>query len=191
MKRIIPIALIICVVGILAYSYLGDDKGLEKEVVKEEENTDSGLGEALIIEDPRLTSVYELKGKKEILEFLDPNEMNNYEDLITLYITFLLKSISDKPSEFYEVNYQGISDYLGIYDLNDFLELNNYLVKEGITKDSKVKEVELAELKQEGNLLHSKVRISLDDGNITVSHYINYVYINQMDYLFLYSGTLI
>ena len=191
MKKLIPLLLSIIIIGILVYSYINDNSDFKNQILIEEEIENAQHGDTLIVDDPRTTSVYKLKGKKELLNYLDPSEMNNYEDLVTLYITFLLNSISNNPSDFYKVNSQGISDYLGIYDLNDFLKLHDYLIKENITTESKVKEVELVELKKEGNLLNSKIKISFDDGNIAVNHYINYVYINNMDYLFLYSNTLV
>ena len=183
MKRIIPLLLILLIIGVSIYSYINKNKN-SIQVIEEETH----YGDILIPDNPRLTSVYELKEKKNILKYLDPSEMTNYEDLVTLYVSFLLNSITDEPLMFYETNKEDIKKYLGIYNLDGFVDLNNYLIKNGVTKDSEVDYIKLLELEKEDNLLKLTILIQLNNAKLELSHYINYVYINKMNYLFLYSS---
>lgn len=190
MKRLIPIVLSLIIIGILVYSFI--NKNDINEDLDEEEivNIDGHQKDVFIPDNPRDVSVYKLIDKKNLLNYLDPSEMQNYEDLVTLYISFLLESITEDPKEYYEDNKVEIKNYLGIYEYNDFFLLNEYLINNEIVNKSIVEKVILSELKKEGNLLKAKLSIKFDTGEINVNHYINYVYIDKMSYLFLYSNSI-
>lgn len=185
MKKVIPVILILLIMGVTVYNYVNKDR-IPAPIVEQEETQ---YGDILIPENLRLSSVYELKGKKEILKYLDPSEMTNYEDLVTLYVSFLLKTVTDNPTLFYETNIDGIRNYLGIYNLKEFLVLNSYLIDSGVTENSVIDYIELIGLEKEGNLLRSTIFINLNNANLELSHCINYVYIDNINYLFLYSNS--
>lgn len=184
-KKIIPILLIVLIIIISIYSLLNNK---EVDVVKKEVEIDeTQYGDVLISEDTRLTSNYKVDNLDKVLIFIDPYEMQNYDDLLTLYAAYLPMCIDNKPEIFYEVNMLEIRKLLGIYSLDDYLVFYNQLLKQNITKGSLVDHIEVLDIVKEANLLKSSIRIHYDSTYLDTFHYLNYLYIEKESYLFLYT----
>lgn len=167
------------------YTYKNNtDKTSDIEPLEVQE--DYGYGDIVIEEDPRLYSNVKVKNIDKVLEYIDPSEMQNYSDLLTLYSLFIPKINTEYPEEFFELNQDMIKNILGIYKKEKFNELINLVKQSGVNNESIVNHIELKEIKQEGNVLKSDISIHYDNATLNLSHYINYVFIEGQSYLYIY-----
>lgn len=160
------------------------DTKRQLEEIEFNENNSGGL---IIDKYQRDISNYRVENLENILDYLDPTEMNNYNDLLTLYASYLKDCLSDNPIEYFDKNYKVIGNILGIYDKNEFINFNKNTLENGINNKSKVNYIRLNKLDPVRSLLKASVTIFYDSGEVTIEHYINYVYIGKQAHLFLYS----
>lgn len=154
--------------------------------------TEKNYGDIVIDSYQRDVSNYKVEDLDKILDYLDPAEMNNYDDLLTLYASYLPLSSTQEDSDlFYDKNYKYIGQILGIYDRNEFIELNKRLINSNITPESKVDCIRLDNLEPTRSLLKASVTFFYDTGEVCVDNYINYVYMGNQSFLFLYSDGVV
>lgn len=181
----------VLIIIILIVSFVVNTDTTEKKIQQEQEiekGIEDGHGDIVVQEETRSKSNYKVKNLQEILNYLDPSEMLNYDDLLTLYAVYISKCVSNNPGLFYEENEDTIQEILGIYNKRDFLKLHERIVQSGISENSKISHMEITKIEQNANLLKVYLNIVFDNAILNIEHYINYEYINGEPYLFIYSS---
>lgn len=187
MKKLLYVFFLIIV---LAMSIFGakykDIERDNKDSAEIEEKEELAHGDIVIEHDPREDSNYEIKNIEKVSEFLDPAETQNYKDLITLYAAFVPEVMKHQPENYYSIDKTNIENILGFYKKDSFVEFYNKAKKSSVTTESTVMYIEIKEVKKDHNLLKAAVNIHYDTGILEEVHYINYVYIEGLPYLFIY-----
>lgn len=189
MKNILGVILIVALLGISVLGFI-DNRDNKEPVLAEvadvevEEITD--YGDIRIESDTRVGTVVDVEDLDKVLKYLDPHEKQNYQDLLTVYASYLPLCATDKPSDFFSSNIKLIGNYLGLYSIEEFTSLNDLLKSKDITPSSKVSKVQLVNIHQSGAFLEATVRIFYDKAYITMSHVLDYLYVGNEAYLFLY-----
>jgi len=198
-KRLIGISLLIVLLGIVVYSHFypvyeipEETKETGTELPQSEyefyEGEEFGRhGDIIIREDQRLISTYDIEDIDLVYDYLDPADTSDYEDLLSIYISYIPKCSTQNPESFFETNREDIGNILGIYSYSEFLSLNKTLNDEGIDKDSTITGVKLVSLKEDKGLLNAHIRLFYGEATLDMSHRLDYVYFGTQPYLFIYS----
>lgn len=195
LKKTIGMVLLLLVLGISVYSHLNSNGEMVEDMEKETEETNEFYeGEEFghhdggsVSENQSEISVYEIRNIELVYDYLDPADTSYYEDLITIYASFLPLCASDNPEEFYEANKDKVADVLGIYSYDGYLALNNRLNAEGIEDKSLIDGVEMLSIKESRGLLEADMRFYFGEATLDMSHRLDYVYFGSEPYLFMYS----
>lgn len=193
MKNIIGILLIIALIAVSIMGYLSEKEEINMEftnkiIIEEElEEEVDGHHEGVLIDyDIRETSVIDIDNIEAVFKYLDPHETQNYEDLLTVYASYIPLCVSDIPKDFYKTNRQYIGDILSIYSLDEYIDFNNKIKKSGLTNNSILIKIEILNLEQKGRLLNAHTRIFYDNASLCMANMIDYVYIGKEASLFMY-----
>lgn len=189
-KNVIPIFIIIVILGISIYSVVsgGNANVNTSEVETLEEEIPFG-DNIRVPDDTRKLSNYRVENIESVLKFIDPHEMQNYDDLLTLYSSYLPLCINESPKVFFETNKFNIRELLGIYSEEKYLSFYEFITSNGVTKDSVVDYIEVVYIEKANSLLKSNVIIHFNNTSILITHYLDYLYIEQEAYLFLYASS--
>lgn len=183
--------LIVLVITISLFSVIGKDKATETIiVVEEQEETDEKIpyGDNIQLPyNPRELSNYKVVNLDSVLSFIDPHEMQNYDDLLTLYSSYIPLCINILPEQYYENNRFNIREMLGIYTLDEYLDFYNFITKNGVTKESIVDYIEVVSIERENSLLMCNIKIYFNNTTLELTHYLDYLYIEKESFLFLYA----
>lgn len=190
-KKAIPILIIIILVGMKIYSIKLDKR--QEEIAKNNipvEDYDisamhEGIGDGVKEE---YQSGYEVINIDKCQKFLDPFETYRYNDLLLLYSNYILSiaDISTDNKTFFIENERMLKDIMGIYSLEDLNILSEKISKANVSRKSVLKDIEILDIVQEGNLLKSKINITYSETNLEIEHYLSYVYIENISNLYIY-----
>lgn len=189
-KNILGILLLVLV---LVMSILGRSDEMaavvpEHEVATNEEEEEMFGHGGVLVEYTRDDTVVPIEGFEMVDAYLDPHEKQRYEDLLTVYSSYLPLCASYNPQVFFDANSSNIGRYLGVYHADEFAEINQRMLENKIGKESNVDRIRMLDLQQNGRLLNAHIRIYYGEATIDMSHRLDYLYIGNQAYLFLYSN---
>jgi len=186
---LLALVIAISVVGYLDEKANSDVNHIEVNTEEPEQDETETLGYSgpLVEEYTRPNTVVPIDNFDVVDNYLDPHEKQNYEDLLTVYSSYLPMAITDDPEQFFEDNRDNINNVLGIYFLDEFISLNQKLKNSGLANNSVLEKVEIVDLETKGRLLNAHIRVLYDEATLDMSHNLDYVYIGTEAYLFLYS----
>ncbi|MCK9470642.1 MAG: hypothetical protein M0Q88_02685 [Bacilli bacterium] len=189
MKKIIPIVLILLILFINLYGFLKKDNIPNISYINLEDEDKAIVGDDFTngnMENSAGASTFYIENIDLILDFLNIDMMLDYRDILTFYSINLPKIATDNVEEFYDINKEMLFDIYGICCLDEFNDLNKLLKEAKIDKNSNPAYVKINDIKLEGNLLRIDVTCYFDNKEVDLSHYLNYLYVNGEEKLFVY-----
>ncbi|MCQ4924844.1 hypothetical protein NE686_17210 [Tissierella carlieri] len=190
MKKVMPVVLILLIAGISVFNYFTskNNKISITEISLQEENKEviieKSFEEGNMENSGGASTVY-VENIELINNYLDLDMMLKYKDLITSYGLLLPSVITSDISQFYNENADMISKTFGIYSSSDFDDF--YKLLDGLEKKDILSGIKINQILQEGNLLKAEVNYIYGEKNVSLPHYINYVFINGEPQIFIYN----
>ena len=193
MKNILGILLIVSLVGISIFSYVDGKANNNDNTIEiiEEIEEDEAYYDTLVAENPRDDYLIDIEGVEDMLNYLDPSYIYDYENILSAYASFLPSCTIEESHIFYDNYRYEIGQILGIYSKDEFVAFVDFIKQSGITHEMTPTRAKLIGLTPSKGLLFAQIELYYDKTYVSVTHVLDYVFIGMEAFLFLYSEGMV